>query len=183
MAKKAPYPTLYGIVRVRITPRHKGHKVRQFVLAIRKRIRCHLRLDLQIGEVRWRVLQPYITRKGEFLGARVKPGNSNEIAEDVVQPADVRGLGSDRQRLFEHFLVIPIAWAKHHAMVAKPNRHAVTIDRDVSNSKDRHLIYRSKVLRFLPYMQTPLLGGIMTQLYPHDAAMADLGDPVWRPGQ
>src|SRR6516164_11461657 len=63
LAKKAPYPTLRSTVRIRVASRHKRQKIGQLVFAIRKRIGCSLGLDLQIGEVRWRVLQPYIAGK------------------------------------------------------------------------------------------------------------------------
>jgi hypothetical protein len=93
LAQEAPYPTLRGIVRVGITPRHKRHKVGQFVLAIRKRIACRLRFDLQIGEVGWRMLEPCVAGKREFFGARIKAGDGNKIAKNVVQPPYFRRFG------------------------------------------------------------------------------------------
>ena len=97
------------------------------------------------------MLQPYVARKGEFLGARIKAGNGNEITENVVQPADLRRFGNDRQRLFEHFLVIAVTRPKHHPMVAKADRHAIAINRDVSNREDRHL----NLARQVSYLANP----------------------------
>ena len=96
------------------------------------------------------MFQPYIARKGEFVGAHIKAGNGNEIVKNVVQPADLPRFGSDRQLLFQHFLVIAVTWAKHHAMVAKNDRHAVTVNRNVPNGKNCHLINAAKLcLSFL----------------------------------
>ena len=99
------------------------------------------------------MVQPYCARKGELVGARIKAGNGDEIAENVVQPANMRRLGNDRQRLIEHFLVISVAWAKHHAMVAKTHRDAVTINCDVPNRENRHVIQRRSALSFCPVWQ------------------------------
>ena len=41
-------------------------------------------IDLQVREVRWGVLQPDVARKGELVGACIKPGNRNKVAENVV---------------------------------------------------------------------------------------------------
>jgi hypothetical protein len=97
------------------------------------------------------VLQSYIARKRELVGACVKADNGNKIAENVVQPADLPRFGNDRQGLVEYFLVIAVTWPEHHAMVAKTNRHAIAINRDMSNCQDRHSIKRRKNLALLPY--------------------------------
>jgi hypothetical protein len=39
----------------------------------------------------------------------------------------LRGFGGDRQLLSDHFLVIAVAWPKHHAMVTKNDGHAVPV--------------------------------------------------------
>jgi hypothetical protein len=86
------------------------------------------------------VFQPYIARNREFVGACVKAGNGNKIAENVVQPADLGRFGNDRQGFVEYFLIIAVAWPKHHAMCAKADRHAIAVNRDMSNCQDRHFI-------------------------------------------
>ena len=74
------------------------------------------------------------------VSARVKAGNGNKIAENVVQLADLRRFESDRQGLVEYVLVIAVTWPEHHAMVAKAARRAIAINRDMSNCQDRHFI-------------------------------------------
>jgi hypothetical protein len=86
------------------------------------------------------VLQPYAARKGELVGTRVKTGDRDEVAENIVHPPDLLRLGDNAQALIEQFLVIAITWAKHHPMVAKSDWYAIAINRDVPNCQNRHLI-------------------------------------------
>ena len=74
------------------------------------------------------------------VGACAKAGNGNKIAENVVQLADLRRFESGRQGLVEYVLFIAVTWPEHHAMIAKADRRAIAINRDMSNCQDRHFI-------------------------------------------
>jgi hypothetical protein len=54
------------------------------------------------------VLQPYAARKGELVGTRVKTGDRDEVAENIVHPPDLLRLWDNAQALIEQFLVIAI---------------------------------------------------------------------------
>ena len=131
---------LHGIGRVGIASRHKRHKVRQFVLAIRKRIGRRLRLDLQIGEVGRRMLEPYVAGKREFFGACIKAGDGTKIAKKRRAAGVFSSVRASLLACLQPPQVMRVARSKHHAVVAKTDRHAVTIDRDMPHRENRHLI-------------------------------------------
>jgi hypothetical protein len=76
----------------------------------------------------------------ESSSARASKLATATIAENVVQPADLGRFGNDRQGFVEYFLIIAVAWPKHHAMGAKADWHAIAVNRDMSNCQDRHFI-------------------------------------------
>jgi hypothetical protein len=65
-------------------------------------------------------------------------GNRDTVAERVVNPPDVSGLGLYPQAGLDQSLIVAIPWAKHHPVFAKGHRPLVSIGREVTHRKNGH---------------------------------------------
>jgi hypothetical protein len=60
------------------------------------------------------------------------------IAEDILRPGKLARLGRYFELGFEHLLIVIVAWAQHHAVLAECDRLLIVICREVSDGENRH---------------------------------------------
>lgn len=64
------------------------------------------------------------------------------IAECVLNEAQAPGLRADLEARLDHSLIVGIAWAEHHPVLAKSDRPPVAIGRDVPDGQCRCCLLR-----------------------------------------
>ena len=60
------------------------------------------------------------------------------IAECVLNEAQAPRLRADLEARLDHSLIVAVAWAEHHSVLAKGDRLPVAIGRDVPDGQGRH---------------------------------------------
>jgi hypothetical protein len=82
------------------------------------------------GEDR-RVVEANGALEAELFRAGVERDHGDAVSEDIVHPADARGLGRNRQIGFEQPLVPAVSRTKHEPVLIERDGLTVAVGRDV----------------------------------------------------
>ena len=137
-AQKFARPSLQLAIRIGIPPLDAGEEVRQFLRRVGERIGPRKVLDLEIRRVRGRVIEMNAAFEAELGGLPGKPSNRNAIAEGIMKPPELRGIGLDAQSSVDQSLIVAVPRAEHHPMFTERNGLLVPIRGDVTHQENCH---------------------------------------------
>ena len=123
---------------IRVAALDRPGEVGQFVRVIGERI-----VSGSVLEQEFRFLdRDMLERDGaldfETPGLAGEVGNRNAIVEDVVNPAEPVRTRRDLEARMEQPLIVAVARAQHHPMLAEPHRRCIGIGREMSYRENGH---------------------------------------------
>ena len=124
--------------RVGISARDRRHQVGHLLGIVDEGIGLRPRLGAEIRHVVGVMVDANRALEPQFRRPRLEPRQRDAVAERVVDPVDVRRLRRDAQARVDQPLVVAVARAEHHAMVAERDRPAIAVGGDVTDREDGH---------------------------------------------
>ena len=94
--------------------------------------------DIGCAEARRRVVDPNGAFEAKLRGSACETSDRDMIAEDILRPGKLARLGRYFELGFEHLLIVIVARAQHHAVLAECDRLLIVIRREVSDGENRH---------------------------------------------
>ena len=115
-----------------------GSEIRHLLGAVGEGIGLGVVLDLEVRRVGRGMIEPDVALEAQLVGLRPRNPQSSRSCRTHRAPSEAGGLGRDLQPRLKQLLVVAVARAEHHAMLAERHRLLVAVGRDVADGKERH---------------------------------------------